>query len=101
MSDEPLSIGASLTDATEVAWVDEVTVAVLGLSGSLSVPTMHLVPIGGPTQPLTLMEGTAGIAAGRGERALYLVDQDGVLLSRASNSWVTVATDVRDPVFPG
>lgn len=101
VSEEPLSIGASLTDATEVAWVDEVTVAVLGLSGSLSVPTMHLVPIGGPTQPLTLMEGTAGIAAGRGERALYLVDQDGVLLSRASNSWVTVATDVRDPVFPG
>ena len=43
----------------------------------------------------------AGIATGRGERALYLVDQDGVLLSRASNSWVTVATDVRDPVFPG
>ncbi|WP_149202598.1 LpqB family beta-propeller domain-containing protein [Actinotalea subterranea] len=100
-TEEPLRVGAALTDATELAWVDEVTLAVLGTSGGMSNPTMHLVPVGGPTRALATVEGTVGIAAGRGERALYLVDAEHALLSKQGTSWKTVATDVRDPVFPG
>lgn len=98
---EPIAVGAAMRDATELAWVDEVTLAVLGLSGDLVVPAVHLVPIGGPTRALTLIQGTTGLAAGRTERALYIVDTEGVLLVRQGNQWRPVADGVRDPVFPG
>lgn len=97
----PLRIGAVLRDASEAAWVDEGTVAVLGTSRDLSVPAMHLVPLGGPSQPLSIVDGTVGIAAGRGDRSLYLAVDDGVLYTRQNMSWFRVAEDVRDPVFPG
>lgn len=100
VSGEPTTVGAALTDAVELAWVDELTLAVLGTSGDLGVLTTHVVPVGGPTRALTLMEGT-GIAAGRGERTIHLVDAAGVLLQRSGNQWTAVAEGVRDPVFPG
>ncbi|HEY3436166.1 MAG TPA: LpqB family beta-propeller domain-containing protein, partial [Actinotalea sp.] len=102
LGETPLQVGAVLDDATELAWVDEATIAVLGRSGTISAPTVHLVPVGGPTETLPLMDRTSGIAAGRGDRTLFLADEDGVLMSRQSTSWVpTGITGVRDPVFPG
>ncbi|HQY34394.1 LpqB family beta-propeller domain-containing protein [Actinotalea sp.] len=101
LGDERLQIGAGMDDATQVVWVDEGTVAVLGRSGSLTLPTIHLVPVGGPSAALTLVDGTESIAAGRGDRSLYLTDTEGTLRSRQGTSWVVVATDVRDPAFPG
>lgn len=98
---DPVRIGASLTDATEVSWVTESSVAVLGLSDGLGDPTMHLVPLGGPTQAQPLMDGTVSIATGKGNRALYLADDEGTLRSQQGGSWVVIAEDVRDPVFPG
>lgn len=97
---EPLQVGAAVLDAVEVAWVDEVTLAVLGTSQELGVPTTHLVPVGGPTEALTLLEGR-GIAAGRGRQAIFVVDDAGTLLTRQGNQWKNVAEGVRDPVFPG
>jgi hypothetical protein len=94
-------VGFSMTDASQVEWMDESTLAVLGLSGSLVAPTVHLVPVGGQTSALPLVDGTVSIAAGRGDRALYLVDADGTLLWRQGAAWTDVAVDVRDPVFPG
>ena len=67
-------VGFSMTDASQVEWMDDSTLAVLGLSGSLVAPTLHLVPVGGQTSALPLVDGTVSIAAGRGDRALYLVD---------------------------
>ncbi|HWS58510.1 MAG TPA: LpqB family beta-propeller domain-containing protein [Actinotalea sp.] len=101
LGQDRLLIGAALDDATQAVWVDEGTVAVLGLSGSLSLPAMHLVPVGGPSVPLPLVDETASIAAGRGDRALYVCDVEGALLSRQGASWVVVVTGVRDPTFPG
>lgn len=98
---EPISVGGAMTDATELAWVDEVTLAVLGLSGDVDLPAVHLVPVGGPTRALTLIQETAGLAAGRTERALYVVDEEGGLLVRQGTQWRLVAEGVRDPVFPG
>lgn len=94
-------VGFSMTDASQVEWMDESTLAVLGLSGSLVAPTVHLVPVGGQTTALPLVDGTVSIAAGRGDRALYLVDTDGTLLWRQGAAWTDVAVGVRDPVFPG
>ena len=96
-----LRVGARLTSATKVVWVDEATLAVLGTSGTMTSPTMHLVPVTGRTQALPTLEGATSIAAGKGERALYLGGADGVLHNLQGASWVTVATNVTDPAFAG
>jgi hypothetical protein len=101
LGENPLQVGAVLDSAREVVWVDEATLAVLGRSDGGSVDMVHLVGVGGPTSALPLLDGTVSIAAGRGERAIYLVDMEGSLLSSRTGSWVLVATGVRDPVFPG
>lgn len=97
----PFQVGASTSDATQVEWVDESLLAVLGLSGSIVVPAVHLVPVGGQTVSLPLVDGTRTIAAGRGDRAIYLADGDDSLLWRQGSAWVQVATGVLDPTFPG
>lgn len=96
-----LRVGARLTDVTRVVWVDQGTLAVLGTSGTMTGPTMHLVPVTGRTRALPALEGAASIAAGKGERALYLGSADGALHTLLGTSWVAVATDVTDPAFPG
>ena len=98
---ESWQIGAPLATATEVSWVDEVTVAVLGTTGSAGSPVMHLVPLGGPTSALSIVENATGIATGRGDRALYVVDDAGELWLRQGRVWGTVASGVSDAVFPG
>lgn len=98
---ERWQVGASLTDAVEVSWVDEVTLAVLGQGPPQQVPAMHLVSVGGPTESLPPLEQAIGIATGRGDRTQYLVDAEETLFLRQTSSWAEVATGVRDAVFPG
>jgi hypothetical protein len=98
---ERTRVGARLVTATEVAWVDESTLAVLGTSGTMTGPTVHLVPTGGPTRALPPIEDAVDIAAGRGERAVYVATGAGVLHTLRGTSWVSVATGVHSPAFPG
>ncbi|WP_407341809.1 LpqB family beta-propeller domain-containing protein [Pengzhenrongella phosphoraccumulans] len=99
--DEQLRVGALLADATAVVWVDQSTLAVLGKSGTMTGPTMHVVPIAGDTRALPALEGAVSIAAGKGERALYVGTSDRTLYTLQGNSWLRVATNVTDPSFPG
>jgi hypothetical protein len=96
-----VQVGSSMTDATQVEWANETTLAVLGLSGSLVVPSAHLVPVGGQSSSLPPVDGAVTVAAGLGVRAIYLADDDGTLFMRQGSSWTAVASGVRDPVFPG
>ncbi len=98
---DQFQVGASVEDATQVAWSDEATLAVLGLRGSVNALVVNKVPIGGPTASLPLVDGTIALAAGLGDRALYVADADGVLFSRQGATWVSVADGVIDPTFPG
>ncbi len=96
-----LRVGARLLTATDVVWVDESTLAVLGTSGTTTGPTVHLVTVGGPTRALPPLEGAVAVAAGRGERAVYALTAGGDLSTLRGASWVVVATGIRSPAFPG
>jgi hypothetical protein len=99
LSEDRLTVGASLRDVTEVAWVDEVTLAVLGKGGSVDVPSVHEVVVGGTSAPLASQLDIAGIAAARDR--LYLVGEDDVLRMLRGTTWTDVAEGVRFPAFPG
>ncbi|TDE96094.1 hypothetical protein EXU48_07610 [Occultella glacieicola] len=98
----PVTLAPAMTSATEVVWVDEYTLAVLGASGGTI--SAHLVTLGGePTRSLPTVPDAATIAAARGERELYLATTGGDLYARSGNGWRLVPDlqPVRDPTFPG
>ncbi|GGC11594.1 LpqB family beta-propeller domain-containing protein [Cellulomonas carbonis] len=94
-------LAPGLQEATDLAWVDEATLAVLGRTQAQSAATMHVVVVGGRSTALPLVDGAVGVAAGRGERALYVRTADGTLHLRQNQTWAVVAEDVQGVAFPG
>lgn len=95
----PLLVGRELTEASDLVWVDETQLAVLGVSQTaLSV---HVVEVGGRTTPLPSVPDTVRVASARGVRDLYLATEDGTLYGRSGNGWAPIASGVRYPTFPG
>ncbi|MBK5248772.1 MAG: hypothetical protein JJE50_04965, partial [Actinomycetales bacterium] len=95
----PLAIAETLLTASALAWVDEQTIAVLGVSGTAN--TVHLVTVGGPSIALPSVADATSIASGRGDRELYVATTEGALYARSGNGWRRVAEGVADPAFPG
>ena len=84
---EPLRIGASLTRATSIAWLDDRTLAALGtLDGKTVQPVV--VSVGGDVRGLTAVPNAASIVSTGGERDLWVVSSTGRLHSRAGSQWV-------------
>ncbi|GAA4187792.1 LpqB family beta-propeller domain-containing protein [Gryllotalpicola kribbensis] len=92
---EPVDLGGlGLSSGISLAWSDELSVAVLGVSpqGGTAIVTQQL---GG-----TLSDPTAGpadgtvIAAGNPSSELWVLTSGGALESPAGNGWQTTATDV-------
>ncbi len=83
----PLRIGTSLTRATSLAWLDDRTLAALGvLDGKVARPVV--VSVGGEVRGLTPVPNAVSIASTGGERDLWVVSADGRLHSRAGSQWV-------------
>ncbi len=84
---DPLRIGASLTRATSIAWLDDRTLAVVGALEGRTVQPI-IVSTGGDVRGLTAVPGAVSIASTGGERDLWVVTSTGRLLSRAGSQWV-------------
>lgn len=100
-SGAPLTLAPALVDVGAVTWVDTVTLGVLGQSSSQAAATVHLVEVGGRTAALPLVDDAVSIAAGRGERGLYVLGSDGVLSVRQGQTWAVVAEGIEGVAFPG
>lgn len=100
---EPLGTGATLLDASQVVWIDDVTLGVLGRSGVATSAVYHVVPLAGQSRTLPALEDAVSIAGGKGQRSLYVATSDGRLfwLPGVYASWSEVVRGVREPYFPG
>jgi hypothetical protein len=99
--DSPIRVGYALTDASSVVWVDEANLAVLGRTASSTALTPFLLPISGRLRALPVLDGAISIAAGKGERSLFLGTADGSVFTLQGQSWRKVAQGVSGPAFPG
>ncbi len=100
---EPIAVGARLVSATDLAWVDESTLAVLGSAGQDTALAVHTVTVGGQSEGVAAVEGVRSIAAGRGSRSIYVVTGAGELFTRSATgtNWSLISSDVDLFAFPG
>ena len=98
---DPLRVGATLTGAVTVAWVDEASVAVLGRIAGSPDQGVYIVPIGGPTRLVRSRPDATALATGRGDRALYVSNAAGQLSLSGSTSGSPLATGVTYPTLQG
>lgn len=101
LSDPAQRVGAALTAADQVVWIDDATLAVLGRDAGSA--TVWEVPVGGPSTPLPNVAGAVSLAGGRTERSLLVATDTGELWRYNGPTWtpVTGIAGVRDPSYPG
>lgn len=101
---EPRRLAPDLVEAASAAWVDESTVVVLG-SRAQDPVRPYLVMIGGLTSAMSAVEEARSVAAGNGERTIYVGTSGGRLMVRSGGGWVEVTTEgdvpLLYPTFPG
>lgn len=98
---EPLQIGDTLTAVSDLSWVDQSTLAVLGSPLADSGNQVHLLQVGGPTTVIPLVEDAVSLSANRNARSLVVATSDGRLYVRNGAGWREVAQPVADPAYSG
>lgn len=101
LSEPAPRVGAKLTEADSVVWIDDAKLAVL--ARGTGTARVWVIPVGGESTTLPEPPGAVALAGGRAERSLLVVTEDGGLLRYDDPTWVPVAgvAGVRDPSYPG
>ena len=97
---EALRVGGKLSSATDLAWVDETTLAVVGRAGPKDAVGPRLVEIGGRATPLSPVAGARLVSNTGGLRGVVVVTDRGKVLGRAGNGWQVLQTGT-DFLMPG
>jgi hypothetical protein len=87
LSPEPLRVGWTLTAATDLAWVDDSTLAVIGRVSSGDPVGAQLVDIGGQTTPMPPVPGARLVTNTGGLRGQVVITDQGKILARAGSGW--------------
>jgi hypothetical protein len=87
LSPEPLRVGWTLTDASDLAWVDESTLAVVGRVGTKNALGPLQVEIGGKVTALSPVAGARLVTNTGGLRGVVVITDRGKVLARAGTGW--------------
>jgi len=97
---EPLRVGWTLTAATDLAWVDDSTLAVVGRVSRQDEMGPQLVEIGGDITAMPPVAGTRLVTNTGGLRGVVVLTDRGKVLARAGNGWQVLQTGT-DFLVPG
>ena len=89
-----------MTAATDLAWADDSTLAVIGRVGVKDALAPQLVEIGGKVTPLSPVDGARLVTSTGGVRGVVVVTDLGKVLARAGNGWQQLQTGT-DFLIPG
>jgi len=98
---DPAQVGADIGPSIDAAWVNELTIAVLGEAGGEVPSPLWLVTVGGLTAPQTSVTAATGLSARNGERSLVVVDAAGSLFTRSGTVWSQVEVGPTDLAYAG
>jgi hypothetical protein len=97
---EPLRVGWTLTAATDLTWVDDSTLAVVGRVSPTDAIGPQLVEIGGKVTEMPPAAGTRSVTNTGGLRGVVVMTDNGKVLARAGNGWQVLQTGT-DFLIPG
>ena len=97
---EALRVGWTLTAATDLSWVDDSTLAVVGRVGPKDAIGPQLVEIGGKVTALSPVAGARLVTNTGGLRGVVVITDRGKVLARAGNGWQVLQTGT-DFLIPG
>jgi hypothetical protein len=100
LSPEPLRVGWTLTSATDLAWVDDKTLAVVGRISPKDAIGPQLVEIGGQITPMPPVAGTQLVTNTGGLRGVVVLTDSGQIKARVGNSWQVLQAGT-DFLIPG
>jgi hypothetical protein len=100
LAPEPLRVGWTLTAATDLAWADDSTLAVIGRVGPKAAIAPQLVEIGGKVTALSPIAGPRLVTSTGGVRDVVVITDRGKILARAGNGWQQLQTGT-DFLIPG
>src|SRR5450631_526491 len=96
----PLRVGWTLTSATDLAWVDDSTLAVVGRISRLDAIGPQLVEIGGKVTARPPVVGTRSVTNTGGLRGVVVMTYAGKVRARAGSGWQVLQTGT-DFLVPG
>jgi Lipoprotein LpqB beta-propeller domain/Sporulation and spore germination len=97
---ESLRVGWTLTAATDLAWVDDSTLAIVGRVSPRDAIGPQLVEIGGKVTAMPPVAGTRLVTNIGGLRGVVVLTDRGKILARAGNGW-QVLQNGTDFLIPG
>jgi hypothetical protein len=97
---DQLRVGWTLTDATDLAWVDDSTLAVVGRVSPKDAVGPQLAEIGGRTTTLSSVAGARLVTNTGGLRGVVVTTDRGKVLGRVGNGWQNLQTGT-DFLIPG
>jgi hypothetical protein len=97
---QALRVGWTLTAATDLAWVDDSTLAVIGRISPKDPVGPELVEIGGKVTAMPPVAGATLVTNTGGLRGVVVLTNDGKVLARAGSGWQVLQTG-SDFLFPG
>jgi hypothetical protein len=100
LTPEGLRVGWTLTAATDLAWVDDSTLAVVGKVGPKDTIGPQLVEIGGKVTAMPPVAGARLVTNTGGLRGVVVLTKEGKILARAGSGWQVLGTG-SDFLFPG
>ncbi len=100
LAPKPLRVGWTLTAATDLAWVDGSTLAVVGRVSSKDAIGPQLVEIGGKLTTLSPVDGARFVTNTGGLRGVVVITDRGKVLARAGNGWQQLQAGT-DFLIPG
>lgn len=98
---ESVRHGQRLVEISDLAWVDEARVIVVGRTGNATERGVYSVGIGGETTAMGSVEGVVGVTAGRGDESIVLETSTGQFFVYDAGAWRLVADNVTSPAYPG
>lgn len=97
---EPTPVRSALTDITQAAWYDEISMVLLGTDRTANARRALILDFAsGPESLPSLTTGTDRIAGSVVAEAVWAGTEDGSLLRSDGETWTPVEVEGRDPSF--
>lgn len=98
---EPIRVGQRLSEMTDVAWVSDSRLVVIGKSQTSSMNALYSVPLGESISVMSSLEDMTSVTAGRNDDSIVLHTAANDVYAYDAGGWRRILENAIAPTFPG